>query len=65
MLTETNSSSDGIGHALVIGGSMAGLFVARVLSERFGRVTIVERDSFPKDLSSARASPNPDTCTGS
>ena len=25
MLTEMNSSSDGIGHALVIGGSMAGL----------------------------------------
>jgi 2-polyprenyl-6-methoxyphenol hydroxylase-like FAD-dependent oxidoreductase len=48
MLTEANSSPDGIGHALVIGGSMAGLFVARVLSERFGRVTIVERDSFPK-----------------
>ena len=48
MLTETDSSSDGIGHALVIGGSMAGLFAARVLSERFGRVTIVERDSFPE-----------------
>src|SRR5918999_2671204 len=47
MLTETNSSSDGIGHALVIGGSMAGLLAARVLSERFGRVTIVERDRFP------------------
>ena len=48
MLTGTNSSSNGIGHALVIGGSMAGLFAARVLSERFGRVTIVERDSFPE-----------------
>jgi 2-polyprenyl-6-methoxyphenol hydroxylase-like FAD-dependent oxidoreductase len=48
MLTEMNSSSDGTGHALVIGGSMAGLFAARVLSERFGRVTIVERDSFPE-----------------
>src|SRR5918999_5364702 len=48
MLTEMNSSSEGIGHALVIGGSMAGLFAARVLSERFGRVTIVERDRFPE-----------------
>jgi glycine/D-amino acid oxidase-like deaminating enzyme len=48
MLTEMNSSSDGIGHALVIGGSMARLFAARVLSERFERVTIVERDSFPE-----------------
>ena len=31
-------------HALVIGGSMAGLLAARVLSEHFERVTIVERD---------------------
>lgn len=34
--------------AVVIGGSMAGLFAARVLSGRFGRVTIVERDAFPE-----------------
>ena len=45
--TETNSLSDGIGNALVIGGSMAGLFAARVLSEHFERVTILERDRFP------------------
>lgn len=31
-------------HALVIGGSMAGLLAARVLSETYARVTIVERD---------------------
>lgn len=31
-------------HALVLGGSMAGLLVARVLSEHFRQVTIVERD---------------------
>ena len=49
MLTGANSSSNGIGHALVIGGSMAGLLAARVLSKRFGRVTIVERDHFTKD----------------
>lgn len=36
------------GHALVVGGSMAGLFTARVLSEHFERVTLVERDSFPE-----------------
>ncbi len=48
MLAKTNPPSDGSGHALVIGGSMAGLLAARVLSERFGRVTIVERDSFPE-----------------
>ncbi|MGH7541795.1 MAG: FAD-dependent oxidoreductase, partial [Gemmatimonadota bacterium] len=31
-------------HALVIGGSLAGLLAARVLSDHFDRVTIVERD---------------------
>lgn len=34
-------------HAIVIGGSVAGLFAARVLSDRFDRVTIVERDELP------------------
>ncbi len=34
-------------HALVIGGSMAGLLAARVLSDYFGQVTIVDRDIFP------------------
>ena len=48
MSTEKNPLSTGSGHALVIGGSMAGLLAARVLSKRFERVTIVERDRFPK-----------------
>lgn len=47
MLARTNPPSDG--HALVIGGSMAGLLAAQVLSERFERVTIVERDRFPEN----------------
>src|SRR3954462_10668874 len=34
-------------HAIVIGGSMAGLLAARVLAAHFDRVTIIERDSFP------------------
>ncbi|HEY9635749.1 MAG TPA: FAD-dependent monooxygenase [Coleofasciculaceae cyanobacterium] len=34
-------------HALVIGGSMAGLLVARVLSDHFEQVTIVESDFLP------------------
>src|SRR5262249_21690962 len=33
--------------ALVIGGSLAGLFAARVLADFFDSVTIVDRDSFP------------------
>lgn len=35
-------------HALVIGGSMAGLLAARVLAEHFARVTIIDRDVFPE-----------------
>ena len=31
-------------HAIVIGGSLAGLLAARVLSDHFERVTILERD---------------------
>src|SRR5947208_4588501 len=34
-------------HAVVIGGSMAGLLAARVLSTHFGQVTVIERDRFP------------------
>lgn len=34
-------------HAIVIGGSIAGLLSARVLAEKFDSVTIVERDIFP------------------
>ena len=47
------SASDGLGrarrhgHALVVGGSIAGLLAARVLSDHFAQVTIVERDWFP------------------
>ena len=36
------------GHAVVIGGSMAGLLAARVLTDHFARVTLVERDRFPE-----------------
>lgn len=34
-------------HAVVIGGSMAGLLATRVLSEHFDRVTVIERDKLP------------------
>jgi 2-polyprenyl-6-methoxyphenol hydroxylase-like FAD-dependent oxidoreductase len=34
-------------HAIVLGGSMAGLAAATTLARRFERVTIVERDRFP------------------
>lgn len=37
------------GHALVIGASMAGLLAARVLSEHFERVTVIDRDHITND----------------
>ena len=37
-------------HAVVIGGSIAGLLAARVLSDRFERVTLVERNRFPDEV---------------
>jgi flavin-dependent dehydrogenase len=36
-------------HAVVIGGSVAGLLCARVLASHFSRVTVVERDRFPTE----------------
>src|SRR5262245_49165907 len=34
-------------HALVIGGSMAGLLAARVLADYVDQVTVIDRDTFP------------------
>jgi 2-polyprenyl-6-methoxyphenol hydroxylase-like FAD-dependent oxidoreductase len=35
-------------HAIVIGGSLAGLWTARVLSDHFDQVTVLERDQLPE-----------------
>jgi NADPH-dependent 2,4-dienoyl-CoA reductase/sulfur reductase-like enzyme len=35
------------GDAVVIGAGMAGLAAARVLADRFARVTVVDRDHLP------------------
>ncbi|NJK74101.1 MAG: 2-polyprenyl-6-methoxyphenol hydroxylase-like oxidoreductase [Richelia sp. CSU_2_1] len=35
-------------HAIIIGGSLAGMLAARVLVDRFDRVTVIERDFFPE-----------------
>ena len=35
-------------HAVVIGGSMAGLCTARVLSDHFDKVTVLDRDTYPE-----------------
>ena len=39
-------------HAVVIGGSLAGLCAARVLSDHFQRVTVLERDRLPESVDS-------------
>lgn len=39
------------GHAVVVGGSIAGMLAASVLSELFTRVTVLERDAEPRDAS--------------
>lgn len=35
-------------HAVVLGGSLAGLLAARVLADYFDRVTLIERDAYPE-----------------
>jgi 2-polyprenyl-6-methoxyphenol hydroxylase-like FAD-dependent oxidoreductase len=44
-------------HAVVIGGSVAGLLAARILADGFDTVTIVERDPIPDDVSARRGVP--------
>jgi prepilin-type N-terminal cleavage/methylation domain-containing protein len=39
-------AAPGPNHAVVVGGSMAGMLAARVLSDHFDRVTLLERDRF-------------------
>lgn len=45
------------GHAVVIGGSVAGLLAARVLAEHFERVTVVERDTLPDGYEARKGVP--------
>src|SRR5579872_5765245 len=44
-------------HAIVIGGSLGGLLAARVLSDYFKRVTLIERDVFPEAGENRRGVP--------
>jgi 2-polyprenyl-6-methoxyphenol hydroxylase-like FAD-dependent oxidoreductase len=46
-----------VGTAIVIGASMAGLCTARVLSERFDTVTVLDRDTLPADNTPRRGVP--------
>jgi 2-polyprenyl-6-methoxyphenol hydroxylase-like FAD-dependent oxidoreductase len=44
-------------HAVVLGASMAGLLTARVLSESFSQVTVIERDVLPAGAGQRRGVP--------
>jgi len=44
-------------HAVVLGGSLAGLLAARVLSDHFDEVTIIERDLYPETTEVRRGIP--------
>ncbi len=48
MLHHSQMNVSGSSKAIVIGGGIAGLLAARVLTNHFDQVTIVERDRFPK-----------------
>src|SRR4051794_91395 len=45
-------------HALVLGGSVAGLLAARVLADRYTTVTIIERDRLPSAAAQRRGVPH-------
>ena len=40
-------------HTVVLGGSLAGLLAARVLSDHFEHVTLIERDVYPETVSAS------------
>ncbi|MFF8958389.1 FAD-dependent oxidoreductase [Streptomyces sp. NPDC014894] len=45
-------------HAVVVGASIGGLAAAGTLSERYGRVTVVDRDALPEKPEDRRAVPH-------
>lgn len=57
MSIHTEPSVTREGHAVVIGGSIAGLLAARVLADNFERVTIVERDPLPEGVENRKGVP--------
>src|SRR5262245_38909967 len=52
-----SDSPDNRKHAVVIGGSMAGLLAARVLADCHAQVTLVERDTLPTAPGNRRGVP--------
>ena len=52
-----NGAQNRSGHAVVLGGSIAGLLAARVLSDHFERVTLIERDAYPETPQTRKGTP--------
>lgn len=52
-----SASRGSTGHAVVVGGSMAGLLAARVLVSHFEHVTMIERDALPETLEHRKGVP--------
>jgi NADPH-dependent 2,4-dienoyl-CoA reductase/sulfur reductase-like enzyme len=46
-----------VGHAVVVGGGMAGLLAARVLVNHFERVTLIERDALTDNAQARKGVP--------
>jgi len=44
-------------HAVVIGGGIGGMCAARVLSQHFKRVTLLERDELPREAAHRKGVP--------
>src|SRR6187549_3035135 len=44
-------------HAVVLGGSLAGLLAARVLSDHFDEVTLIERDAYAETTAARKGVP--------
>ncbi len=51
------TAASGSTHAVVIGGSMAGLLTARVLAGHLDRVTLIERDALPHEAEHRKGVP--------
>lgn len=46
------------GHAIVIGGSIAGMLTARILTNHFAQVTVIERDALPESPEFRKGAPH-------
>src|SRR5438477_11293615 len=57
MASQSDSLTPAATHAIIIGGSIAGLTTGQVLSNHFDMVTIIDRDIFPEGVGSRKGVP--------